>query len=421
MKKIPVTVLSGFLGGGKTTTINHIIETKRAQSVAIIVNDIAEVNIDGKQIGDKILQTEEKLVELQNGCLCCTLRGDLFDETRKLALEGKYDYLIIEASGVSEPLPIAATFTFPMDDGNSLKDVAHLDTMVTVVDAVNFIEQYQSDEMEIQERKTRLQTHDQTSVVELMIDQLEFANVILVNKSDMVSPERLAKIHQMVRAINAEAKIIDTNYGKVDLAEIMNTNSFDFERAEEYPTWFKEMEKGDEQPSSEGHDHAHENGEGHGHNGQGQGNGQHLIHSHSHEFGLTAFVYRARKPFVPERFMEFTETSVAGLIRSKGFFWLCTRMDNAGDFQLAGKLKDYGLAGKWYSSIPKDDWTPAMREFIEQEWVEPFGDRRQEIVFIGSDDEIDQADIVSKLDACLITDDELKEDYSTFPDPFPRW
>lgn len=408
MKKVPVTVLSGFLGGGKTTTINHIIETKRAQSVAIIVNDIAEVNIDGKQIGDKILQTEEKLVELQNGCLCCTLRGDLFDETKKLALEGKYDYLIIEASGVSEPLPIAATFTFPMDDGNSLKDVAHLDTMVTVVDAVNFIEQYQSSEMEIQERKTRLQTHDQTSVVELMIDQLEFANVILVNKSDLVSAEKLDKIHQMVRAINAEAKIIDTNYGKVALDEIMNTNSFDFERAEEYPTWFKEMERNDERKQAEDGSHSH-NG---GHN---------LIHSHSHEFGLTAFVYRARKPFIPERFMEFVNTPIAGLIRSKGFFWLCTRMDNAGDFQLAGKLKDYGLAGKWYSSVPKEDWTPAMREFIEQEWVEPFGDRRQEIVFIGSDDEIDQADIVSKLDACLITDEELKEDYSKFPDPFPRW
>ena len=229
MKKIPVTVLSGFLGGGKTTTINHIIETKRAQRVAIIVNDIAEVNIDGKQIGDKILQTEEKLVELENGCLCCTLRGDLFDETLNLALEGVYDYLIIEASGVSEPLPIAATFTFPMDDGKSLKDVAHLDTMVTVVDAFNFLDQYHSDEMEIQERKTRLQTHDQTSVVELMIDQLEFANVILVNKSDMVSAEELDRIHQMVRAINAEAKIIDTYHGQVDLSEIMNTNSFDFD------------------------------------------------------------------------------------------------------------------------------------------------------------------------------------------------
>ena len=205
MKKIPVTGLSGFLGGGKTTTINHIIETKRAQRVAIIVNDIAEVNIDGKQIGDKILQTEEKLVELENGCLCCTLRGDLFDETLNLALEGVYDYLIIEASGVSEPLPIAATFTFPMDDGKSLKDVAHLDTMVTVVDAFNFLDQYHSDEMEIQERKPRLQTHDQTSVVELMIDQLEFANVILVNKSDMVSAEELARIHKMVRALTAEA------------------------------------------------------------------------------------------------------------------------------------------------------------------------------------------------------------------------
>ncbi len=408
MKKIPVTVLSGFLGSGKTTTINHIIETKRAQSVAIIVNDIAEVNIDGKQIGDKILQTEEKLVELQNGCLCCTLRGDLFDETRKLALEGKYDYLIIEASGVSEPLPIAATFTFPMDDGKSLKDIAQLDTMVTVVDAVNFIEQYHSNEMDIQERKTRLHTHDHTSVVELMIDQLEFANVILVNKSGLVSAEKLDKIHQMIRAINAEAKIIDTNHGQVDLQEIMNTNSFDFEKAEEYPTWFKEMEREDHKGQKDDGSHSHEGGHG-------------LVHSHSHEFGLTAFVYRARKPFAPKRFMDFTDSPIAGLIRSKGFFWLCTRMDEVGDFQLAGKLKDYRKAGKWYSTVPKENWTPEMKAFIQEEWVEPFGDRRQEIVFIGSDDEIDQADITKRLDACLLTESELNEDYSKFPDPFPRW
>lgn len=406
MQKIPVTVLSGFLGSGKTTTINHIIETKRAQRVAIIVNDIAEVNIDGKQIGDKILETEEKLVELENGCLCCTLRGDLFDETLALALEGKYDYLIIEASGVSEPLPIAATFTFPMDDGKSLKDVAHLDTMVTVIDAFNFIEQYQSDEMEIQERKTRLQTHDQTSVVELMIDQLEFANVILVNKANMVSPETLDKVHQMVRAINAEAKIIDTNHGRVDLAEIMNTHSFDFDKAQEYPTWVKEVEREDSQEDKNGHAHSHAGG---------------LVHSHSHEFGLTAFVYRARRPFAPKRIMEFMDTPVAGLIRSKGYFWLCTRMDQAGNFQLSGKLVDYGVAGRWYSTIPEEDWTPDMREYIEQEWVEPFGDRRQEIVFIGTDEELDQADITRKLDDCLLTEEELKQDYRKFPDPFPIW
>ncbi|MEM0900783.1 MAG: GTP-binding protein [Pseudomonadota bacterium] len=407
-KKIPVTVLSGFLGGGKTTTINHIIETKRAQSVAIIVNDIAEVNIDGKQIGDKILQTEEKLVELQNGCLCCTLRGDLFDETMKLALEGKYDYLIIEASGVSEPLPIAATFTFPMDDGKSLKDIAKLDTMVTVVDAFNFIDQFNSEEMEIKERKTRLQSHDQTSVVELMIDQLEFANVVLVNKSSLVSAEQLAKIHQMIRAINAEAKIIDTDHGKVDLSEIMNTDSFDFEKAEEYPTWFKEMERKNEPVQNSDGSHSH----GEGHN---------LMHSHSHEFGLTAFVYRARKPFVPMRFMDFINAPVPGLIRSKGFFWLCTRMDQVGDFQLAGKLKDHKMVGHWYSTVPKEQWTKEMRDFIADEWVEPFGDRRQELVFIGSDDELDQAEIVRKLDACLTTDKELDMDYSRFYDPFPRW
>lgn len=295
-----------------------------------------------------------------------------------------------------------------MNDGKSLKEVAQLDTMVTVVDAFNFIDQYHSSEMEIQERKTRLQTHDQTSVVELMIDQLEFANVILVNKSNLVSPEKLEKIHQMIRAINAEAKIIDTNHGKVDLTEIMSTGSFDFEKAQEYPTWVKEIEREVEQADNSSHDHSHSHGHG-------------LVHSHSHEFGLTSFVYRARKPFVPERIIDFMETPVAGLIRAKGYFWLCTRMDQAGNFQLAGKLKEYGVAGRWYSTIPQAEWTPDMKEFIEKEWVEPFGDRRQEIVFIGSDTDLDQEKITQQLDSCLISDDELEHDYSKFPDPFPVW
>ncbi|MEM9217035.1 MAG: GTP-binding protein [Cyanobacteria bacterium P01_F01_bin.150] len=408
MKKIPVTVLSGFLGSGKTSTINHILQTKRDQKVAIVVNDIAKVNIDGKQIGDKVLQTEEKLVEMENGCLCCTLREDLFYETQRLAAEGKCDYLIIEASGVSEPLPIAATFTFEMEYGNSLKDIAELDTMVTVVDAFNFIEQYNSTETQVEERRTRLSTHDQTSVVDLLIDQLEFANIILVNKSDLVSSEQLKKIHQMIRANNAEAKIIDTSRGNVDLKEIMNTGLFDFEKAQEYPTWIQEIERDPDHGHSHDHDHDHDHSHGHDH-----------IHSHSQDYGLLCFTYRARKPFVPERVMEFMETPIDGLIRAKGYFWLCTRMDHAGNFQTAGRLREYELAGRWFSTIPESQWTPDMREFIEKEWVEPFGDRRQELVFIGTD--IDKEEITKKLDACLISDEELKQDYSKFPDPFPRW
>lgn len=385
---LPVTVVSGFLGSGKTTVLNHILEKKGNQRVALIVNDMAEINVDGKQIGEKILQTEEKLVQIQNGCICCTLREDLFEEVKKIAEEGVYDYLVIECSGISEPLPVAATFTFEMEDGKSLADITTLDTMVTVVDAHNFIAEYNSRET-LKDRKQEVSPEDERTVVDLMIDQLEFANVILVNKSDLVSDEDRRKIHQMIRSINAEAKIIDTIKGDVTLKEIMNTGLFDFDKAQEYPTWIQEMQR------DSGHT------------------------PETEEYGISSFVYRARKPFVPEKLLSFMRQKIEGLVRAKGYFWLCTRMDYAGDFQLAGRLREYGCAGKWWAAIPKEHWPEQMSEYIQQEWQEPFGDRRQEIVFIGID--LDKQSITQQLNDCLVSDTQLQEDYLHFPDPFPEW
>ena len=387
-KKIPVTVLSGFLGSGKTTVLNHILETKRNQKVALIVNDMAEINVDGRQIGDKVSQTEEKLVQIQNGCICCTLREDLFNETKKIADEGKYDYLVIESSGISEPLPVAATFTFEMEDGKSLKDVAELDTMVTVVDAHNFVAEYNSKET-LKDRKQEVSEEDERTVVDLMVDQLEFANVILVNKSDLVTESELKKVHQMIRSINAEAKIIDTVHGNVELKEIMNTKLFDFDKAQEYPTWVKEMQR------DSGHT------------------------PETEEYGISSFVYKARRPFDPKKFHDFFKNPIKGLVRAKGFFWLCTRMDFAGNFQLAGKLKEYSLAGKWWSAIPKKEWPEFVEDVVNSEWQEPYGDRRQEIVFIGID--LDKEKITQGLDKCLVDSKEPVEEFSKHKDPFPLW
>jgi G3E family GTPase len=388
MKKIPVTVVCGFLGSGKTTVLNHILETKRAQRVALIVNDMAEVNVDARQVGDKVSETEEKLVQIQNGCICCTLREDLFNETKKIAEEDAYDYLVIEASGIAEPLPIAATFTFEMEDGKSLRDVAELDTMVTVVDAHNFLAEYHTEDT-LKDRKQEVSEDDERSVVDLMIDQLEFANVVLVNKTELVSNAERRRIHQMIRALNAEAQIIDTTRGNVPLEAIMGTKRFDFEKAQQYPTWLLEMQRDSGHlPETEG-------------------------------YGISSFVYRARRPFVPARIMELLTTPIEGLVRAKGLFWLCTRMDDVGDFQLAGSLIDCSPIGKWWASVDEEDWPERARDSIYAEWEEPFGDRRQEIVFIGID--LSRQALESRLDACLITEEELQQDYTAMSDPFSEW
>jgi len=387
-EKIPVTVLSGFLGSGKTTLLNHILKNKDNLKIALIVNDMAKINIDAKQVGDKIIETEEKLVQLQNGCICCTLREDLFNEIQKIAQEEKYDYLVIEASGISEPLPIAATFTFEMDDGKSLKEIANLDTMVTVVDAHNFISEYNSKET-LKDRKQQVSEYDERTVVDLMIDQLEFANIILVNKSELVSKEQLNTIHQIIRSINSQAKIIDTTNSAVDLKEIINTKKFDFEKAQEYPTWIKELERSN--------DHTPE----------------------TEEYGISSFVYEARKPFSPERFWNFIQQKIPGILRAKGFFYLASRMDIVATYQLAGSLSEFGPMGEWWATIPKDKWPEDVKEVLEEMWDEKYGDRRQELVFIGT--KLNKDKLKEELDACLLTDEELTKDYKNLKDPFPSW
>ena len=388
MKKIPVTVLSGFLGSGKTTILNHILKAKKDMYIALIVNDMASVNIDGKSVQDKVVETKEKLVQISNGCICCTLREDLFNEVKKIAEEGKYDYLVIEASGISEPLPVAATFTFEMDDGKSLKDVAELDTMVTIVDAHNFIAEYNSAET-LKDRKQEVSPEDERTVIDLLIDQLEFANVILVNKADLVSEEDLATIRKMIRGINAHAEIIDTTKSVVELSKILNTKKFDFEKAQEYPTWIQEIQR------DSGHT------------------------PETEEYGISSFVYKKQIPFHPQRLWDFMHKKIPGLVRAKGYFWLPTRMDLAGNFQLVGRLKEFSVAGQWWAAIPKKEWPDGYKEAIDAEWNEPYGDRRQELVFIGID--FDKDTIIQDLDACLLTKEELGQNFATFPDPFPKW
>ncbi|MED6322854.1 MAG: zinc metallochaperone GTPase ZigA [Pseudomonadota bacterium] len=393
--QLPVTVLSGFLGAGKTTVLNHILNNRDGLRVAVIVNDMSEINIDAATVKNEISfnRAEEKLVEMSNGCICCTLREDLLEEIGRLAHEGKYDYLVIESTGISEPLPVAETFTFADEDGKSLSEISRLDSMVTVVDALNFLKDYDEAKF-LNEVGESLGEEDERSVADLLVEQVEFADILLISKTDLVSEQELARLKSILQTLNTEAIQIPIEHGKVPLDKVLNTGRFSFERAQQSPGWLKEM-RGEHVPETE-------------------------------EFGISSFSYEARRPFDPQKFYDFIHSKdIAGkLIRSKGFFWLATRPQLAGSWSQAGGMARYGAAGLFWKAVPKEQWPedPEYLKAIEEQWMEPFGDMRQELVFIGQG--LNKNDIIERLDRCLLTDEQLIQGHHVWaemPDPFPAW
>ena len=388
-----MTVLSGFLGAGKTTLLNQVLANREGLRVAVIVNDMSEVNIDAELIaaGGGLSRTEEKLVEMSNGCICCTLREDLIVEVAKLAEQGRFDYLLVESTGISEPMPVAETFLLGGLEGRQLVDLANLDTMVTVVDGVNFLPDYEQAQ-DLQTRGQAATSDDGRTVADLLVDQVEFADVLIISKCDLAPEAKINALATLLRRLNPHATILRSTFGNVGPKAILNTGQFDFQRAARSPGW--RLLARDE------------------------------IKSEAEEYGISSFVYRARRPFHPQRFFDRLQQAWTGVLRSKGFFWLATRLDRIGIWSQTSRVARLDVGGYWWAAIPPEDrpQTPEFEASLAKLWHPEVGDCRQELVFIGQ--KLDREAITRALDRCLLTDPEMSSGtlaWSAYPDPFPLW